>query len=98
MPDCDGIQMLKLIRDFKSEARVVLVSGVDKRTVDTALRLGEILNLNMDGSLQKPVLVDALRGKLFKSRDARSVIEVDDLRSAIHNGSNTTDLSAQSRA
>jgi len=63
---------------------VILVSGVDRRTVDTALRLGEILNLNMDGALQKPVLIDALRGKLSKSRDARAVIDVDDLRDAIH--------------
>lgn len=83
MPDCDGIQMLKLIRDFESDARVVLVSGMDQRTLNTATSLGEILNLNMDGALQKPILIDTLRRKLKGSKDPRIDVDIDKLREAI---------------
>ncbi|MGI9272950.1 MAG: EAL domain-containing response regulator [Woeseiaceae bacterium] len=86
MPGCDGIQMLKMIREMKSDAKIILVSGVDERTLNTASRLGEILGLNMDGVLRKPVLIGAMRSKLNKSRDVRAAVDADDLKKAIENG------------
>lgn len=86
MPCCDGIQTLKLLRDLKSDAKVILISGMDDRTLATASQIGEILTLDMAGFLQKPILIDALRAKLGQVNDARALIEPDDLQEAIENG------------
>jgi len=86
MPGFDGIQALKLLKDQKSEAKVVLVSGMDSRTLTTATQLGEILELNMGGTLQKPVLIDALREKLQQVRVPRNSVCREDLLAAIENG------------
>ena len=86
MPGFDGIQALKLLKDEKSEAKVILVSGMDSRTLATASQLGEILDLNMGGVLEKPVLIDALRKQLDSAKSSRNAISHDDLRRAIENG------------
>ena len=86
MPGFDGIQALKLLKDQESDARVVLVTGMDQRTLTTATQLGEILDLNMGGALQKPVLIDALREKLNTVRSTRDSISHDDMRAAIDSG------------
>ena len=86
MPDFDGIQALKLLKDEESEAKIILVSGMDSRTLATASQLGEILDLNMGGVLEKPVLIDALRKQLDSVKSPRDSITHDDLRAAIDNG------------
>ena len=86
MPGFDGIQALKLLKDQKSDAKIILVSGMDSRTLATASQLGEILDLNMGGVLEKPVLIDALRKQLDTAKAPRDSISHEELHEAINNG------------
>ncbi len=86
MPGEDGINVLKLLKNYNSRAKIILVSGMDKRTLATAAKVGESLGLNMDGALQKPVLMETLRDKLRKPRSADTVIRPERLEDAIANG------------
>jgi len=54
MPDVDGIQLLRLLGKWKSKAGIVLMSGVGKRTMESALQLAQVLGLSIVGHLQKP--------------------------------------------
>jgi len=86
MPEQDGIQILKLLKDYKSKARVVLMSGLDKRSLETATTLGQIFGLNMAGSLQKPILIGDLRQRLGKTRAENRGIDAGQLEQAIDEG------------
>lgn len=86
MPDEDGIQILKLLKDHNSNSRVVLMSGLDSRTLETATSIGQILGLNMSGALKKPILIGDLRRKLCRVRPDSHTIDADQIRTAIgHN-------------
>ncbi len=54
MPGMDGIEMLRLLGEQKCKAGIVLMSGVDKRVLETAAQLAQVLGLSIAGHLQKP--------------------------------------------
>lgn len=60
MPGMDGIQLLRFLAGQKFKATVLIISGFDRRVLDTAYRLGEALGLNMAGPIEKPVRADVL--------------------------------------
>jgi two-component system, OmpR family, response regulator len=71
MPGMDGIELLRFLADEHFGAPVLIISGFDRRVLDSAFRLGEALGLNMVGPLEKPVrlndledLLNGLRPKL----------------------------------
>jgi len=86
LPGEDGVQILKMLKDYGSNARIILVSGMDERTISTIIKVGESLGLNMDGALTKPVLIDTLRNKLGKLGHHGTRVRADDLERAIANG------------
>ncbi len=86
MPGKDGIELLKVLRESHCDAQIVLVSGLDDRTIATASQFGQVLGLNITATLPKPVLLDELRAVLDVSRHASPNITVDDVRSAIKAG------------
>lgn len=86
MPGDDGIQILKVLKDHKSTARIILMSGLDKRTLSTATQLGKIFGLNMDGSLEKPILIGELRRKLCNAKAEHWGVDADHLQEAIARG------------
>ncbi len=86
MPGSDGIKMLKIMKEHDCESRVVLISGMDDRTLATATQLGGILGLDMRGALQKPIAVNSLRKKLSELTSGRGSIAPLDLKRAIENG------------
>jgi hypothetical protein len=45
---------------------VLIVSGFDRRLLESAFRLGEALGLNMAGPIEKPVRLDILEELLRK--------------------------------
>jgi hypothetical protein len=45
---------------------VLIVSGFDRRVLESAFRLGEALGLNMAGPIEKPVRLDILEELLSK--------------------------------
>jgi DNA-binding response OmpR family regulator len=68
MPGMDGIELLRFLaeQDFKSP--VLIVSGFDRRVLESAFRLGEALGLTMVGPLEKPVRLEELETVLAQLR------------------------------
>lgn len=54
MPDMDGIEVLRLLGERQCKAGIVLMSGMDKRVIETAAKLAQTLGLTVVGNLQKP--------------------------------------------
>ncbi len=61
MPDVDGVEYLRVLGEQKCEAEIVVMSGYDPRVLKAAVRLGREHGLSMQGALQKPMTVQALR-------------------------------------
>ena len=54
MPDVDGIELIRFLRENEFEAPLILVSGVDKNVLHSAQELATELGLKVLGSLNKP--------------------------------------------
>lgn len=67
MPEMDGIECLRHVSDLNYEGGVILLSGADRRLLDTVGNLLKEQKLNYVGTLEKPVdqaLLYALLKKL----------------------------------
>lgn len=94
MPEMDGIEFLRHLveRDFKGG--VALISGEDKRILDTVAQLGMAQNLTILGALSKPITPPALQELLEKfvnrgeARGPRAGVEVtpEELKAALDGG------------
>ena len=60
MPGMDGVELLRFLAAENNRAPVLIISGFDRRVLESAFRLGEALGLQMVGPLEKPVRVDEL--------------------------------------
>ena len=60
MPGMDGVELLRFLSDQGFTGPVLIISGFDRRVIESAFRLGEALDLNMVGPLEKPARLDAL--------------------------------------
>ena len=60
MPGMDGVELLRFLADQGYAAPVLIVSGFDRRVLESAFRLGEALGLQMAGPLEKPVRLEEL--------------------------------------
>ena len=70
MAGVDGIELLRYLAQAGCKARILIISGFDRRTRETAVRLGEALGLNMAGIIAKPMRIADLRAQLIGMRDA----------------------------
>ena len=61
MPGSDGIELLRELGDLGCSSRIILLSGMDGRILDTAFRLGQAVGLSMSAKLSKPVRAQELR-------------------------------------
>jgi DNA-binding response OmpR family regulator len=66
MPGADGVELTRFLADQNYRGPVLIVSGFDRRVLESAFRLGEVLGLNMVGPVEKPVRFDALEEILSK--------------------------------
>ena len=64
MPGMDGVELMRFLADEKYRAPVLIVSGFDRRVLESAFRLGEALGLNMVGPVEKPVRLEELEETL----------------------------------
>ena len=64
MPGMDGVELLRFLADHSFTGPVLIISGFDRRVLESAFRLGEALGLNMVGPLEKPARLDALEAIL----------------------------------
>jgi EAL domain-containing protein (putative c-di-GMP-specific phosphodiesterase class I)/ActR/RegA family two-component response regulator len=60
MPEMDGVEFLRHLVERKFAGAVALISGEDKRILETVVRLGMAQNLNILGAIAKPVTATAL--------------------------------------
>ena len=66
MPGSDGIELLRFLADRQFAGPVLIISGFDRRVLDSAFRLGEALGLRMVGPLEKPTRLEDLEALLLK--------------------------------
>ena len=60
MPGMDGVELLRFLADQDFARPVLIISGFDRRVLESAFRLGEALGLKMVGPLEKPVRLEEL--------------------------------------
>ena len=68
MPGMDGVELLRFLADQGYASAVLIVSGFDRRVLDSAFRLGEALGLHMVGPLEKPVRLEEVERILQQVR------------------------------
>lgn len=68
MPGMDGVELLRFIAEEGFEDPVLIISGFDRRVLESAFRLGEALGLQMVGPLEKPARLEELEEILTKVR------------------------------
>jgi DNA-binding response OmpR family regulator len=68
MPGMDGIELLRFLAAEGFEEPVLIISGFDRRVLDSAFRLGETLGLQMVGPLEKPARLEELEDILNQVR------------------------------
>ena len=68
MPGMDGVELLRFLAEQHYRSPVLIVSGFDRRVLESAFRLGEALGLNMAGPVEKPVRLEALEATLGELR------------------------------
>lgn len=60
MPGADGVELLRFLAQEEYRAPVLIISGFDRRILESAFRLGEAHGLKMAGPLEKPVRLEEL--------------------------------------
>ena len=68
MPGMDGVELLRFLADEGYEDPVLIISGFDRRILDSAFRLGSALGLQMVGPLEKPARLEELEEILNRLR------------------------------
>jgi len=61
MPGFDGIETLRFLAGRQCRSQLLIISGFDPVMVQSSLRLGEALGLNMAGKFAKPIDIAKLR-------------------------------------
>lgn len=70
MPGMDGVELLRFLAEQDCRAPVLIISGFDRRVLESAFRLGEALGLEMIGPLEKPVRAEQLEQVLTEMRSS----------------------------
>ena len=60
MPGSDGVELLRFLAEHRFDGPVLIISGFDRRVLESAFRLGEALGLRMVGPLEKPTRLETL--------------------------------------
>ena len=86
MPEIDGVQLLRFLAEEKCQAKIAVISGADARVLSTAGRLGASQGLDILGTLQKPVTLDALERLLGQVTRLPPPVDESSLGEAIASG------------
>jgi YesN/AraC family two-component response regulator len=79
MPGFDGVQLLQCIKDSGCAAGIIIVSGMDRRSLQTAAKLGRSHGLDIVGTMQKPIKVAELRVLLRGTMGNRSCVSTQEI-------------------
>ena len=66
MPGMDGVELIRFLAEHDFQSPVLIVSGFDRRILESAFRLGEALGLTMVGPVEKPVRFEDLQEMLSR--------------------------------
>ena len=69
MPDLDGVEIMRLLAERKSKAKIVISSGMGTRVLDAAQRSAQAHGLSIAGFISKPISKDALRSLIGQGSD-----------------------------
>ena len=64
MPGMDGVELLRFMSTAKCRAQVLILSGFDRRVLETTGQLGSAMGLRIAGTISKPVRIADLRSTL----------------------------------
>jgi len=64
MPSVDGVELLRWLGELNATATVFVISGYDRRVLETVMRLGEELGLQMAPPLEKPIRLEEQERRL----------------------------------
>lgn len=70
LPGMDGVQLLRFLADTECQARLLILSGFDRKVRNAAEQLGGARGLKMAGSIAKPLRISDLRALLDGLRTA----------------------------
>jgi EAL domain-containing protein (putative c-di-GMP-specific phosphodiesterase class I)/CheY-like chemotaxis protein len=76
MPEMDGVELLRLLGKRKCKAGIILMSGVGKRTLESAGQVAQALNLSVMGHLQKPFRLTELEEVLQRHAEPEAQPDV----------------------
>ena len=68
MPGMDGVELLRFLASQDYKEPVLIISGFDRRVLESAYRLGEAIGLQMVGPLEKPARLEQLEEILNRVR------------------------------
>jgi len=94
MPGMDGLEFLRHLAGRNADCSVVLISGEEKRILQTACQLAEAHQLTVLGSLQKPIKPDPLSALIDKHTQHKSaarrgpveMLTLETVRAGLENG------------
>ena len=66
LPGMDGIELLRFLAEQRFQSPVLIISGFDRRVLESSFRLGEAHGLKMVGPLEKPVRLEELEALLIE--------------------------------
>jgi len=64
MPGTDGVEVIRELGRRGCKAGIILMSGMDQRTLSSVQALGKELSLNIGGTLTKPASIDSIESAL----------------------------------
>ena len=70
MPGMDGVELLRFLAEEEFRSPVLIISGFDRRVLESAFRLGEAHGLKMIGPIEKPVRLEALEALFTEVKTA----------------------------
>ena len=68
MPGMDGVELLRFLAAENYKEPVLIISGFDRRVLDSAFRLGTAIGLQMVGPLEKPARLEQLEEWIAPAR------------------------------
>lgn len=83
MPAADGIELMRVLAERRSKAKIVIISGVGGRVLDAARRLGQDRGLDVVTTLSKPFRLQELSQLLSGLLNPGTAINLETLEAAI---------------
>lgn len=83
MPGMDGVEVLRELADLQTSAGIILLSGMDERTLASAEGYASARGLTVAATMQKPFVPEDLNEKLQATQTAVAELTPEDLQNAI---------------